>query len=125
MMATQLLHQNKKPHESLYQQLDKKSAEIRLIDIEPSDDFESAIRCQLQKASLTNNPEYIALSYVWGDPKITREITVNDETFHVTANLDLALRQIRSNWEHIARESSFTNRQNSGYGPLWIDAICP
>jgi len=68
--------------------------------------------------------EYIAISYVWGDPIGTREITVNNETLNVTVNLELALRHIRLNWDNITKASFFPNRLDSGYGPLWVDAIC-
>jgi Heterokaryon incompatibility protein (HET) len=37
-------------------------------------------------------PEYEALSYVWGDPLITRPIKLNGQPYHATENLEAALR---------------------------------
>ena len=36
--------------------------------------------------------EYVALSYVWGDPNKTREILINGKSVQVTENLESALR---------------------------------
>ncbi|QIX01379.1 hypothetical protein AMS68_006896 [Peltaster fructicola] len=51
------------------------------------------------------------LSYCWGDPNITEDISINDHSFPITTNLASALRQLR---------------HNSGQVPifLWVDSIC-
>jgi hypothetical protein len=54
-------------------------------------------------------PEFEALSYVWGDPLITRQIKLNSQPFRVTENLEAALRRLR----HDDRARI-----------MWIDAIC-
>ena len=56
--------------------------------------------------------DYMALSYCWGDARITREIIVNDYCIHVTVNLEAALRQLRGC--HCIKQ---------GF-KLWVDAIC-
>jgi hypothetical protein len=96
------------------------------------DDPQDAMR-QLEEESLpllTSNPDvpmeetdilepryawgdYIALSYVWGDARKTREIYVNDHCFAVGENLYLALRKLQSSFE--VRERKLK---------VWIDAIC-
>ncbi|EGO60361.1 hypothetical protein NEUTE1DRAFT_143800 [Neurospora tetrasperma FGSC 2508] len=53
--------------------------------------------------------DYTALSYVWGDPKVTSPIAVNDFPFQATHNLCAALRRIRK-----------SNLPTT----LWVDAIC-
>ncbi|KAF1982107.1 HET-domain-containing protein [Aulographum hederae CBS 113979] len=56
--------------------------------------------------------DFVALSYSWGNPKIKKEIIVNDKPLMVTENLDAALRQLRKH-----------RRIQQGF-KLWIDAIC-
>jgi Heterokaryon incompatibility protein (HET) len=93
----------------LYQQLNAKNTEIRLLTLLSSTEETSTIECTLTTASLKGNPKYTALSYVWGDPDITGEINVNRTTFSATVNLATALRHIR---------------KNVGSVVLWVDAIC-
>jgi hypothetical protein len=60
-------------------------------------------------ADITAAPTYAAISYVWGDPKNTVMITVDEKNQPVTVNLrDVLLR---------ARHKSDTRI-------LWADAIC-
>lgn len=49
-----------------YEPLDVSRAEVRLLDIFPSLDPRSHVRCRLSRASLDQNAEYVALSYSWG-----------------------------------------------------------
>lgn len=82
---------------------------IRLIEILPADSMQNDwIRCRLSTVSLDDRPNYTALSYVWGDPDVTRQIVVNDTEFDVTTNLFDALSQVRED----------------KVGLLWVDAIC-
>ena len=57
--------------------------------------------------------DYIALSYVWGDPGNRRDIRLNGHRFSVTANLYQALIHLRGSFE--------VHRMNLH---VWIDAIC-
>jgi hypothetical protein len=56
--------------------------------------------------------DFASLSYVWGDQSDTRIILVNNKQVNITANLESALRQFRS-------EGLFVNRFW-----LWVDALC-
>ncbi|CZR69946.1 uncharacterized protein PAC_19847 [Phialocephala subalpina] len=56
--------------------------------------------------------DYDALSYVWGDPTITRKIIVNGHEVNVTENLEAALRSLQ------CRLDDRSGRR------LWIDALC-
>lgn len=58
-------------------------------------------------------PNYIALSYTWGDDTVKKPIRVNDGMFNVTSNLEIALRYLR-------KSRSFPILSER----LWIDAIC-
>jgi heterokaryon incompatibility protein (HET) len=63
----------------------------------------------IETTSLDDAPEYIALSYVWGEKDLTEPIQVNDEKILVTKNL-------------------FTVLQNLQYDDvvpaLWVDSLC-
>ena len=70
------------------------------------------IECQLEYALLEDAPEFAALSYVWGDPNDTIEITLNGAEFPVTRNLYKAL-------------TFLTRVHNDGEKMrYWIDAMC-
>ena len=86
--------------------------------------FEDPIRVHLLSITISDAPEYKALSYVWGDSKNKVEIECRtnvwidikkriSETricrFDVTANLRDALRHIR---------------RPTGTSTLWVDAVC-
>lgn len=96
----------------LYGSLDTTERQIRLLTLESKDEQDGTLNCTLETVSLDDQPEYAALSYVWGDAKITETIHVNDHAMPVTVNLAAALRQIR------AKDSDWANRR------LWIDAVC-
>jgi len=90
-----------------YQPLDPATAEIRFVTIQPGD-WTDKIKCTLMPASLDDQPSYEALSYVWGDPNVRKDIYLNGLPFKVTANLESALRHLRLKGERT----------------IWIDAIC-
>jgi hypothetical protein len=96
-----------------------KDREIRLLVIESSSDADTVVTCCVQTVSLDINPEYIALSYVWGDAAITTKILVNEEDFAATVNLAAALRQLRA-----FRADDSMNPINRLPSFLWVDAIC-
>lgn len=50
----------------LYDGLDRDCFEIRLLEIFPSSDDDAVLELRLHKVSLEDEPEYMALSYVWG-----------------------------------------------------------
>ncbi|KLU87971.1 hypothetical protein MAPG_06961 [Magnaporthiopsis poae ATCC 64411] len=92
---------------SIYQPLDPARQEIRIIEITPFDpkDKSSVINCKLHVVSLLDKPDFIALSYTWGDPAVTKEIIVNGAPFNATVNLDAALRQaVRHSLGQVMRE---------------------
>jgi hypothetical protein len=94
-----------------YEPLDPTGSEIRLIRIEPSQQFSAQIRCSIFKVRLEDTPTYCALSYCWGDQTNPICIKLNGCLFFVGVNLYLALRRLRS---------------LAGDVPAiyWVDAIC-
>jgi Heterokaryon incompatibility protein (HET) len=84
---------------------------IRLVALEAGGDGDP-VRCKLMCASLDDKPEYEALSYVWGDPSVTKAIFIDDMLFFVTVNLHAALESLRE------------REPNSPSRIIWNDAIC-
>jgi hypothetical protein len=95
-----------------YEKLDADRSEIRLLKVRIED--VGGIQCELKTHSLNSNPTYSALSYVWGDPNVTKEITIDGQTFAATTNLVAALEVLAKPIYRI---------QTSEY-LFWVDAIC-
>ena len=95
-----------------YQPLNYWENEIRLIRISELDNTvnsaQNLIRCEMVRVSLISPPPYVALSYCWGDPEITRKIFLNGNSLQVTNNLYAALQQLKER----------------GVETVWVDAIC-
>ncbi|EXL65084.1 hypothetical protein FOPG_18678 [Fusarium oxysporum f. sp. conglutinans race 2 54008] len=91
-----------------YKPLDPFKHEIRLLNLLPAASGD-VIACSLFHASLDDNPQYAALSYVWGDTKDKHTILLDGTPFTVTRNLEIVLRRMRSR--------NLTQ-------PLWVDAVC-
>ncbi|KAJ8112209.1 hypothetical protein OPT61_g5367 [Boeremia exigua] len=96
----------------IYHSLDVENLETRVLEIcraEPNEPVE----CKLHTVSLNNDFDFVALSYLWGDPSDTTDILLNGHVFPITRNLESALRHIP--------------KLDFGFGPvrwLWADAIC-
>jgi len=97
-----------------YTSLDySRGLQIRLIELLPGEEADP-IRCEIIHVNLEDNPEYDAVSYTWatesGDDSLCTTIQVlSGGSILVTANCDVALRQLR--------RRGLRRR-------LWIDAIC-
>lgn len=94
---------------SLYTRLPATGRPIRLLKLLPAPTYDLDIQVEILYSSLDRSPRYEALSYVWGDPKITTQIQVHDMYHEVTVNLALALRYLRHRDEERI---------------LWVDALC-
>ncbi|RSL60706.1 hypothetical protein CEP53_005371 [Fusarium sp. AF-6] len=95
---------------SLYDNLQIHGRQIRLLEVIST---KPEIVCRLKVVSLDDEPAYSALSYVWGDPAITKSILVNGKRVHVTTNLASALEHAPKHLEH----ADVALR-------LWADAVC-
>lgn len=95
----------------LYKRLDSSTSEIRLLEV-PS---EGSKDWGLVTVSLDDNPEYFALSYVWGEKKDLKKIIVQSQDIEVTPNLASALSRIRS---------GNLGGTSTPIKYLWVDAIC-
>jgi hypothetical protein len=104
----QVVHRNRST--SFYTPLRREYREIRLASLKPGDP-EDDIQLSVSVISLDHDPEYDALSYVWGDPDDTYQISLSGQAFQVTRNLRDALIRLRQPKEGKARI-------------IWVDAIC-
>lgn len=95
-----------------YDHLDKDG--LRLMHILPGSTA-TAIRCSLITIPdffwAPQGIEYAALSYCWGSLELNQLITLNNESFAITSNLQEALASIIQH-HHV----------NGRY--YWVDAIC-
>lgn len=95
---------------SIYRALDPHLPEIRVLKLLPSASFDAPLECRLVHRALHGDSDgYEALSYVWGGNEFTAEITLNNEPYSITPNLDIALRHLR---------------RPSAERTLWVDALC-
>lgn len=96
----------------LYNRLPSNERRIRLLTITPNLDQSASLECGLDEFDLdAGSTRYDALSYCWGDPRITAPVLINGHNKLVTANLDISLRQLRSN----AYPKPIV---------IWADALC-
>ncbi|KAK5077831.1 hypothetical protein LTR64_003769 [Lithohypha guttulata] len=95
-----------------YHPLNRSNAEIRLLEIlghgqDPR--YRLLPSCHIFQAPLKSKPDFVALSYAWGDASDKRLILVNDSPVYITANLYAAITALRYS------EQSRV---------FWIDALC-
>jgi len=101
-----------------YQELDFDTHEIRILHLEPASADHSELRCSLEHVSLIDPGPFIALSYCWGDPRITKSINLGGHRVEITSNLDSALRAVAKRRGHIDKKGRREEIK------LWVDAVC-
>jgi Heterokaryon incompatibility protein (HET) len=82
------------------------------------------ISLELRHFKPSNQPRYLALSYVWGNVNDTRPVQLNSVTFEITVNLLDALQHIREEWPLFEEDIGRQYRAGPVEVWLWIDAIC-
>ncbi|KAI1329821.1 HET-domain-containing protein [Xylariaceae sp. FL0255] len=93
---------------SPHRPLNAETGEIRIVTLFP-DTFGGPIRCEIEHIILGEGADYEAVSYCWGDAKITEPILLDGKPYPVTLNLFEALRYLRL--EDSPRK-------------LWVDSLC-
>ena len=81
---------------------------FRLLHVSRGD-FGQHVECELSSWPIDDAPSYYAISYTWGDPADTTEITVNGKPLVVRQNCEYVLQQ------------AFATKASRYY---WVDAIC-
>ncbi|KAF2098809.1 HET-domain-containing protein [Rhizodiscina lignyota] len=94
------------PH---YSPLQSNLGEIRLLQLNPAGTVGAPLDCSLERAFLSSNPRFEALSYTWGEPGTEQIILLDGTEFRIRENLSAALRRLR--------HASQPRR-------LWTDVIC-
>ncbi|OAL05191.1 HET-domain-containing protein, partial [Phaeosphaeriaceae sp. SRC1lsM3a] len=72
---------------------------------------DESIVCEVSNWRVEDAPAYIAVSYVWGDPKEVSTITINSRPATV-----------RTNYEYVLQQQAPASATVGYY--LWVDAIC-
>lgn len=99
-------------HQYYDRDLDASRQDIRLVDLKHGF-YDDIINISIRTVSLTDNPRFNALSYVWGDAAQQAPIRLGEIEISVTKNLEVALRHLRYHQSRSVEDI-----------PLWIDAIC-
>ncbi|EWY92013.1 hypothetical protein FOYG_08919 [Fusarium oxysporum NRRL 32931] len=92
----------------VYQPLSSSSS-FRLLELLPSSNRTDPLVGRLVGSDITFQPDYEALSYVWGDTTPVRYINLGDQDISITPNLHSALIHLRS---------------PDTVRTLWVDALC-
>lgn len=95
---------------------------IRLLDLKPGNG-EQTICFDFETHNLDSYPDYIALSYTWGDPMDTVPVLGDGKIVDVTRNLKNALWQLREDRKKIVRQKHSGLRCSQSLR-FWIDALC-
>jgi hypothetical protein len=66
-----------------------------ILILHPSAAEDDEVGCDIQTLDISDAYYYDALSYAWGDARITGPIILSSHPFNVTANLSHALRSLR------------------------------
>lgn len=86
---------------------------IRLLKIHP-DLVHNSISCTLEHFHRNSCPDYVALSYEWGDPTPTHTVYVNGGSRRIHTNLWNFLAWSRAAQSHDAQDQDY----------LWTDSLC-
>jgi hypothetical protein len=106
-------HANMNSNSDLYRPLIDRDA-IRVLAIKPASSHSAELQGFLLETTLSERDRdiigsFTALSYVWGDTSRVCAIQIDGKTTHITATLDLALRDLRDATRVLR---------------IWADAIC-
>jgi hypothetical protein len=94
----------------MYTPLNVTKRQIRLLYLFPGDDDDELV-CAFTRVSLDDQPDFEAISYVWGDWKDPGSIenALVEEAIPITKNLQSVLRNVRL---------------RDRWRVLWVDALC-
>lgn len=79
----------------VHRKLDSSKNEIRLLELQPSDDIEQPPVCRLVNLALTDKLEYLAISCSLLEPE-TENVIINNRSVSVPATLGQVLRHVRA-----------------------------
>ncbi len=73
---------------TIHDPLNPSSAEIRVLTVLPGKASDSLV-CTFETVSLDTQPEYDALSYVWGDGSVKKPISINEPKHAMLGVVDI------------------------------------
>ncbi|KAK9772546.1 putative Heterokaryon incompatibility protein 6, OR allele [Seiridium cardinale] len=79
-----------------YKRLSSRTPEIRLLEIQPTSNLNENVSCRIVNVPLSEEPVFVGLSALVGDPSVTEDIYVNHIKIPVPANLAEAIRHVRA-----------------------------
>ncbi|KAH6720849.1 heterokaryon incompatibility protein-domain-containing protein [Leptodontidium sp. MPI-SDFR-AT-0119] len=89
--------------------------EIRLLEIEPSLNDDAPLRGSLHTVHLDDQRVvFSALSYLWGDPDFSYNVTIDSCDISITRNASHALRDLRTSLQS----------KHIQFKYIWIDGLC-
>lgn len=101
-----------------------KGSEIRLLRVAPGA-WDDQVSCTMHYVPLDEGPEYVALSYTWGDPSNQVEILLDGHRHSATQSLFTALRRYRQLCAEGRGLDGFTfSSSDDGSTYIWADALC-
>lgn len=99
-------------------------SEIRLLRVAPGE-WNDQVSCTMHYAPLDEQPEYVALSYTWGDASDQVDILLDGRPHRATRSLFTALRRFRQLCAEDRSLDGFTFSSSSdGTTYIWADALC-
>lgn len=101
-----------------------KGSEIRLLRVAPGA-WDDQVSCTIHYVPLDEGPEYVALSYTWGDASDQVEILLDGRRHRATRSLFTALRRYRQLCVEGRGLDGFTfSSSPDGTTYIWADALC-
>lgn len=102
-----------------------RGSEIRLLRVMPGA-WDDQVSCTIHHVPLDERPEYVALSYTWGNPSDQVDILVDGRQHRATRSLFTALRRFRQLCAEGRSYDGFTFSLSATDGTtyIWADALC-
>lgn len=101
----------------------KGTKNIRVLDIEPNEDFDAPLEAKIRLTSLSDPCKYLAISYTWrklyeDGSHLCETLYIDEHPLKVTDSLDSSLRRVRQHW--------ISGQLHLDSAPLtvWIDGAC-
>lgn len=96
--------------------------QIRVLQRVPDDQLSTNMPSyRLLPVDLDSDPEFVAVSYVWGEPSLTREISISGKTLKVTNSLYNAVQDAFVVLGGLPGLSGSQCREETS---LWVDGVC-
>lgn len=107
-----------------YRRLDPAKREIRLLEIQPARNINDPVECRLTTVRLGDNPDFIALSSLYGSPSETDKVWLNGRAITITLHLVQALKNVRAVFfPTISQRYQRTPARKPHGAPRWLRAL--